>query len=162
MTVGSRSSPGSAVGSKAGTEELWDRAGPDEFLEGFFVDDDLGPKSAESLVDLRTRFFRDWAGGCEMSTSEDISRGPISPERPGRVRVSAINEFGCSIGSGRLGVSYAHLLGSREGTMFAPYLEPFSRCLLTTTTRNGRTPRWIQARLGAGAGRLSSVKECSG
>jgi hypothetical protein len=68
MTVGSRSSPGSAVGSKAGTEALWDREGPDEFREGFFVDDDLGPKSTESLVGLRTRFFRDWAEECEMST----------------------------------------------------------------------------------------------
>lgn len=80
MTVGSRSSPGSAVGSKAGTDEFWDRAGPDEFREGFFIDDDLGPKCAESFVGLRTRFFRDCAGECEMSTSEDTSRGPISPD----------------------------------------------------------------------------------
>lgn len=65
MTVGSRSSPGSAAGSKAGTEELLDRKGPDEFLEGFFVGDDLDPKSAESFVGLRTRFFR---GGAEIST----------------------------------------------------------------------------------------------
>jgi hypothetical protein len=65
MTVGSRSSPGSAVGSKAGTEELLDWEGPDEFLGVFFVGDDLDPKSAESFVDLRTRFFR---GGAEIST----------------------------------------------------------------------------------------------
>jgi hypothetical protein len=58
MTVGSRSSPGPAVGSKA-------RTGPDGFREGFLVGDDLDPKSAESLVDLRTRFFRD---GAEIST----------------------------------------------------------------------------------------------
>ena len=76
MTVGSRSSPGSAVGSKVGTEELLDRAEPDGFREGFFVGDGLDPKSAESFVDLRTRFFR---GGAEMSTSKDTSEGPISP-----------------------------------------------------------------------------------
>jgi hypothetical protein len=62
MTVGSRSSPGLAVGSRAGTEE---RVGPDEFREGFFIGDDLDPKSADSFVDLRTRFFR---GGAEIST----------------------------------------------------------------------------------------------
>jgi hypothetical protein len=69
MTVGSRSSPGCAVGSKAG-------AVTDEFREGFFVDDDLDPNSAESFVDLRTRFFR---GGAEISTWDDTPEGPISP-----------------------------------------------------------------------------------
>jgi len=64
------SSPGSAVGSKTGTEELLERAGPDEFREELFVGDDLDP---ESFADLRTRFFR---GGAEMSTSEDTSGGP--------------------------------------------------------------------------------------
>lgn len=77
MTVGSRSSPGSAAGSKAGTEELWDLVGPDELREGLFVGGDLGPRSAESFVGLRTRFFRDGAG---MLTSEDTSRGPTSPD----------------------------------------------------------------------------------
>ena len=77
MTVGSRSSPGSAVGFKAGTEELWDLVGPDELREGLFVGGDLGPRSAESFVGLRTRFFRDGAG---MLTSEDTSRGPTSPD----------------------------------------------------------------------------------
>jgi hypothetical protein len=71
MTVGSRSSPGSAVGSRAETEELLDRAGPDEFREeDFFVGNDLGPESVKSFVDLRARFFR---GGVEMSTSEGTS-----------------------------------------------------------------------------------------
>jgi hypothetical protein len=106
MTVGSRSSPGSAVGSIAGT-------GTDEFREGFFVGDDLDPRSAESFVDLRTRFF--FRDGAEISTSEDTPEGPISPDRPECVRVFVINEFGCSIGGERCLV-----VGSREGAKFAP------------------------------------------
>lgn len=80
MIVGSRSSPGSAAGSKAGTEEPRDLAEPDELWDGFFVGDDLGPESAESFGDFRTRFFRGCATECETSTSEETSTGPISPD----------------------------------------------------------------------------------
>ena len=50
-----------------GTEGFLDRAESDDFREGFFVAGGvvLDPKSAESFVDLRTRFFR---GGAEIST----------------------------------------------------------------------------------------------
>jgi len=93
VTVGSRSSPGPAVGSKAGTEEFLDRAETDEFREGFFVfvgdGDVLDPKSAESSVDLRTRLFR---GGADISTWEDTPEGPISPDRLESVGVFVINE----------------------------------------------------------------------
>jgi hypothetical protein len=56
MVVGSRSSPGSAVGSNAGTEEPRDRAEPDELREGLFVCDDLVLKPADTFVgNVRSR-----------------------------------------------------------------------------------------------------------
>jgi hypothetical protein len=80
MIVGSRFSPGLAVGSNAGTEEPRDLEGTDELREDFFIDDGLGPTSAESFMGFRTRFFRGCAEECEMSTSAETSTGPISPD----------------------------------------------------------------------------------
>ena len=83
ITVGSRSSPGPAVGSSTGTEVPRDREGPDELREDlFFVCDDFVPTSAESLalVDFRTRFFRGGAEECERLTSGETSTGPLSPD----------------------------------------------------------------------------------
>ena len=74
MTVGSRSSPGLAEGSNTGTEER------DELREGFFLGDVLVPVIAESFMGFRVRFFRGCAEECEMSTSEETSTGPISPD----------------------------------------------------------------------------------